>query len=253
MRADTLSGPEAETTRETVSSEGADNSVTGVCTDLAGNRASDSQAAIKLDKTPPAADPAVRGSRAAADGTSAPYSVLWGWTDALSGPFGEGCDDDGKVEHEGAGQVLDSQCGDVAGNVATASRTFDVDLTDPEISAMVDHAPGSSGWHTAPVTIQYECADPGEGSGLEPGACPDDVTVGEEGVTTITRSVSDRAGRESLVTTTVKVDLNDPTLTGPPPAPTTSGVGTRRPSPSRSPAATLSPAPASLTALRRSR
>lgn len=51
--ADDLSGPVLASVSQTVSTEGANQSATGTCTDLAGNSASDTQTGINIDKTPP--------------------------------------------------------------------------------------------------------------------------------------------------------------------------------------------------------
>lgn len=50
---DALSGITSETTSKILSSEGADQSATGTCTDLAGNEANDTQNNINIDKTVP--------------------------------------------------------------------------------------------------------------------------------------------------------------------------------------------------------
>lgn len=213
---DDLAGAEAETISRTAATEGEAVSVTGVCSDFAGNESRDTQSDIKLDKTPPAAQPLLTGREGSAGWYLSPVSVAWQWSDALSGIDDDRCRSEDATQGEGAGQKLEAECADVAENVGTASWTFDVDLADPEIVATVDRAPGSTGWYTAPVTIHYECDDPGAGSGLADGACPQDVTVAEEGLTTITRSVTDRAGREGVVSTSVKVDLNDPTIAASP-------------------------------------
>lgn len=50
---DTPSGPTQDTINETVSTEGRNQSVTGTCTDHAGNTATDTQTGIDIDKTAP--------------------------------------------------------------------------------------------------------------------------------------------------------------------------------------------------------
>src|SRR5437773_2185255 len=51
--ADSLSGPASASVSETLGSEGADQSLTGTCTDLAGNTATETQSHIKIDLTNP--------------------------------------------------------------------------------------------------------------------------------------------------------------------------------------------------------
>ena len=122
------------------------------------------------------------------------------------------CENVGLTHGEGGSLLLTASCGDVAGNTANVSQSFKVDLQDPTIAATPDRAPGSSGWHIAPATLHYTCADPGTGSGLPDDACPQDVTVDGEGESIVTRSVADRAGRSASASSIVRVDLQDPTI-----------------------------------------
>jgi hypothetical protein len=120
--ADALSGPEATVTSRTVAEEAADQSVTGTCTDLAGNDSHDTQSNIKLDKTAPLDAPVVTGQQGREGWYVSPVSVLWNWSDALSGIAGDRCDHDSLTDQEGAGQILEARCDDVADNVRTARR-----------------------------------------------------------------------------------------------------------------------------------
>jgi hypothetical protein len=51
--ADSLSGVQSTNASQTLSSEGANQSATGTCTDLAGNTSSNTQRGVNIDKTPP--------------------------------------------------------------------------------------------------------------------------------------------------------------------------------------------------------
>jgi hypothetical protein len=74
---DGLSGPVSASVSQTVSTEGANQSATGTCQDLAGNTASDTQSGINIDKTAPTlslpSDMIVEGS--SLDGAVVNYSV----------------------------------------------------------------------------------------------------------------------------------------------------------------------------------
>jgi hypothetical protein len=89
--ADALSGlaPGSPPAPTTLSSEGAGQSVTGTCTDLAGNSASATVSGINIDKTPPtitcSASPNVLWPP---NNKLVPVSVSVTVTDALSGPAG---------------------------------------------------------------------------------------------------------------------------------------------------------------------
>jgi hypothetical protein len=85
--ADNLSGVVAPLVSQTLVTEGANQSLTGTCLDLAGNATSDTHGGLRLDKTAPvvecAASPAVLWPP---NNQMIPISIAFTFTDALSGP-----------------------------------------------------------------------------------------------------------------------------------------------------------------------
>ena len=85
---DALSGVVSAQVSQTLSKEGANQSLTGACVDLAGNTTTDTRGGLNLDKTPPvvrcAADPAVLWPP---DSRMLPVNVALTFTDALSGTW----------------------------------------------------------------------------------------------------------------------------------------------------------------------
>jgi hypothetical protein len=85
---DALSGPVSAQVAQTLSSEGANQSLTGACVDLADNTTTDTRGALSLDKTPPSvactADPAGLWPP---DKKMVPVAVSLTFTDALSGTW----------------------------------------------------------------------------------------------------------------------------------------------------------------------
>lgn len=209
---DELSGPEADTIELTLTDEGADQSATGTCVDQAGNTTSDTQTDIHIDKTRPTSSPEISAPVGEDGWYLGPVDIDWNWSDSLSGVDTSRCNPSSSTDTEGPGQRLASTCFDNAANGSIATALVHVDLHDPTITAALDHQPGVGGWHTAPVTVSFTCTDPGDGSGLGDDACPAPVVVDDEGITDITRTVTDRAGRSATTTATVKVDLHDPTI-----------------------------------------
>ena len=102
---------------------------------------------------------------------------------------------------------------DIAGNSTTVNATVRLDRTAPTISATVTPTPNSAGWgHPASATVSFSCLDTG-GSGLASGACPPSQTVSAEGVTSVSGSVTDRAGNQASIATAVRIDRTAPVVT----------------------------------------
>lgn len=118
------SGVATVTPDQTVSTDGDAQSVTGTCTDTAGNSASATFSAIRVDTTAPTA--------AFDAGIAADASYTWGSTpaaptctasDALSGP--NGCTVTGYSAAVGS-HTLTATASDVAGNSSTSTRSYTV-------------------------------------------------------------------------------------------------------------------------------
>jgi hypothetical protein len=80
-----------------------------------------------------------------------------------------------------------------------------VDLTKPTITAAPDRAPDAGTAYSGPVTIHFTCAD--ALSGIAPGACPADIVVSNDGVTTVTGTTTDRAGNTASVTASITITV----------------------------------------------
>ncbi|GIW20286.1 MAG: hypothetical protein KatS3mg065_0582 [Chloroflexota bacterium] len=207
--------------------DGASVSVSGSCTDAAGNSASGS-VTFNYDATAPTISAALDRSP---DGTTGWYNLATGaptvtytCTDATSGiasctdpyTFGEGED------QSHTGTAVDN-----AGNSATASVSdVDVDLTAPTISAALDRSPdGTTGWYnlaTGAPTVTYTCTDATSGIA----SCTDPYTFGEGEDQSHTGTAVDNAGNSATASVSdVDVDLTAPTITysGQNPAPNANG------------------------------
>ena len=168
-------------TREiTVSSEGANQSVTTACTDAAGNSTSASFTGIYIDKTPP-----VVNASATSNGT--PYfpgtptnqavTVSFTCTDALSGvaqaPGPQ------TIQPPATGQSVTGTCTDKAGNAGTA--TFGGITTQSAAPTMTvtysnGYTPGA--WSATSVTAVFGCT-PASGFGIQSVSNP--VTFSAQG------------------------------------------------------------------------
>ena len=109
-------------------------------------------------------------------------------------------------------QVLDG-----AGNVSVASNkallfaAAVADTTAPTITASVSPAPNAAGWIGDTATVTFTCTD--TGSGIPAGACPTPQNVTADGTTVVSGTVSDAAGNQASVYTTVQVDRTAPSIT----------------------------------------
>ncbi|GAA2701365.1 Neogenin [Actinoplanes palleronii] len=189
-----------------VTAAGADQKISGIAFDKAGNTAA-ATVVLNLDLTAPRITASVVGDTGT-DGwyTSAP-TVHFTCTDAGSGVAL--CPTDTLVTTDGAGQVVSGTVTDKAGNSTTVSVTVDVDRTAPVITATVLGATANAaGWYRTTPTVHYTCTDTGSGVAL----CPADTPVTDGTAQKISGTVTDKAGNTATITTTVSLDQVTPTI-----------------------------------------
>ena len=215
---DSLSGlasgsPPADTI---LTGEGAGQSVTGTCSDLADNSASDMVSGINIDKT----KPVVTGSRDPQANTygwnNGPVTVHFECTDALSGPDPTSITPDTILNTEGAGQSATGTCSDKAGNSADAATVGDIniDLTDPTITGSRTPGANANGWNNVDVTVHFECSD--GLSGLATGSPPSDTVLTNEGAgQSVLGTCYDLAGNSASATVgDISIDKTVPDISG---------------------------------------
>jgi hypothetical protein len=207
---DDLSGAVAASVTDTVSGEGANQSSTGTCHDLAGNSAGDIQTGINIDKTKPSISYL---SRTAANGNGwndGDVTLSWSCADALS----EAVDSpiSTTVSSEGANQSSTGTCYDLAGNSASDIQTgINIDKTKPSIT-LTGRSPAANaaGWNKTDVTLTWSCTDLLSG----PVSASVSNTVSTEGVgQSSTGTCEDHAGNSASNTQTgIKIDKTAPSL-----------------------------------------
>jgi large repetitive protein len=216
---DALSGIASCTADQVISTEGANQPVTGTATDNAGNTTTD-PATVSIDKT----DPTISGAPDRAPNGNAWYdsdvTVAFSCGDALSGV------DTCSAPHvlgEGANQSATGTAVDAAGNSKSATVSgIDVDETAPSLSGAATTSPNANGWYASDVTVAWSCND--GLSGID-GTCPADSLIGGEGSNlSASASVSDLAGNtRSSTLTGIKIDRTAPSTTATVPDPLASG------------------------------
>jgi hypothetical protein len=201
---DALSGVVSATVSETTSGEGAAVSVTGTCTDNAGNTASDIQNYM-IDKTDPTIS---HSSPSTSSWYNADVTSTWSCSDALSGVVSATVSE--TTSGEGAAVSVTGICTDNAGNTASDTQSYMIDKTDPTIS---HSSPSTSPWYNTDVTSTWSCLD---GLSGVVSATVSETTSGEGASVSVTGTCTDNAGNTASDTQSYMIDKTDPIITGSP-------------------------------------
>lgn len=201
-----LSGVASCTGRQSVTAEGAGQTVDGTALDNAGNIAHD-QATVNLDTT----KPVITGSRSpAANGAgwnNTDVTVHFDASDSLSGIDSVTAD---RTLGEGTDQHVDGTAVDGAGNSdGTTVGDINVDETAPTLSGKPTTPANANGWYHGDVTITWTADD--DRSGVV--SAPSGSTItGEGSGLRSTATVSDRAGNHTTADSVpVDIDRTAPT------------------------------------------
>jgi hypothetical protein len=229
---DALSGVDTDTVPdETVSSEGADQSVTstGECLDNAGNAAAPATFGnIDIDKTKPtltasATSPPGGVSYLADTWTRFDVKVAFACQDALSGVDTDTVADE-TISAEGTTASVSSSgdCVDEAGNEAdgTSFGPVKIDKTKPTLASAATSPPGAAAytagtWTRFSVEVTFDCQDALSGVAVD--TVPDETVSaeGENQSVTSTGNCTDAAGNVADPETFANIDIDKtaPTLT----------------------------------------
>lgn len=199
---------------KTLSNDGAGQSATGTCRDLAGNQGTGSVNGIDIDKTAPVAVATPAPAPNANGWNNTDVTVSFAATDGMSGSGVAGCSANVTLTAEAAGIVSTGTCSDVAGNTsAEASATTSIDKTAPS-AAIVSPANGATYVQGASVAASYQCSDALAGIAqcagpVADGAAIDTATAGPKSFSV---NALDRAGNASTASAAYTVvALNDTT------------------------------------------
>ncbi|MFH0962167.1 MAG: chitobiase/beta-hexosaminidase C-terminal domain-containing protein [archaeon] len=161
---DDLSGPVESFFDIFMTTDGAGQSASGTCYDLAGNSAGTTVSNIDIDKTVPSISGTVSPSPNGDGWNKEDATVHFDCSDATSGI--SSCTSDVLVTTEGETLVTGTAI-DNAGNSATADITVKLDKTDPVTESSFNPAApnGLNGWYvTEPeITLTFTDADPSSG------------------------------------------------------------------------------------------
>jgi hypothetical protein len=194
------SGVDTYTDPQTVATEGAGQSVTGTCTDKAGNTDSVTVNGINIDKTAPV----ITADRTPASGHGWNNgSVTVTFTCADLGPSGLATSADAGtvvVSTEGTNQAATSpnDCADLAGNHATPVTVdqINIDETAPVAFPAADRATDRGSWFNHPVSFTTTGSD--DRSGVDScSTAPPSYSGPDNASVTVYGTCTDNAGNNS--------------------------------------------------------
>jgi hypothetical protein len=202
----TYSGPDSDTA-----------SVSGSCTDNAGNTTTASFS-LKYDATKPtitsSAKKADGSSYSAGSWTNQNVTVSFSCSDATSGIATNACPAPVTVSAEGITNAEVGTVSDQAGNSASTSfGPIKIDKTIPIVTATPDRAPNTNGWYNRSVTFSFSGVDNTGGSGIASCDLAKSYNGPDSDTATVVGSCSDVAGNVGSVTASLKYDATPPTVT----------------------------------------
>lgn len=155
---DTMSGVASCTSVTYSGPDSGSASVTGTCTDAAGNVSSTKALAFQYDATPPSTSPAPARAADAAGWYNHPVDVVFSGTDAVSGI--DTCTAAAYSGPDSASASVSGSCRDKAGNTAGASFAVRYDATPPSVTGGApDRAPDANGWYNHHLLVSFAGAD----------------------------------------------------------------------------------------------
>ncbi|HVI06841.1 MAG TPA: Ig-like domain-containing protein [Candidatus Binatia bacterium] len=191
---------------QTVNTPGANQTISGTVTDLAGNTASAS-VTLNIGTQPPTITGVAAPAPNSAGWNNTSVTVTW-TCKAGTAPISS-CPTPTTISTQGSNQIVTGTVTDVAGNSVSANVTVNIDETAPTITANVSPSPNSAGWNNSAVTVTFTCSD--SLSGVV--NCPSPQSVSTAGAgQVISGTVTDAAGNTASTQVTVNISLTSPLI-----------------------------------------
>ena len=195
-------------TAVTLSSNGAGQTVTGTCTNLAGDIGTLTVSGINIDTIAPIATAVASPPPNVNGWNNAPVTVSFVGTDAMSGSGIASCSPGVTFWYQGSPQIASGTCTDVAGNVsAPAVDIVNIDTTNPTI-AISSPSYRAAVIQGGALAAGYVCTDALSGvatctGSVSNGGALDTTTPGNF---TLQVSATDQAGNSASATTPYTVE-----------------------------------------------
>lgn len=188
-----------------LNNEGANQVVSGVARDNAGNESSTS-VTVNLDFTAPILSYTTNVNASSFGWYKEPVQLVFSCSDSLSGI--ENCLPEQSLTTEGANQLINKSISDKADNTTTLSKAFNLDFTAPSIVANLSANANPQGWHNSDVAVTFACQD--QLSGMD--TCSPEQLVLQEGNHTVNGTATDKAGHSATTSVNIKLDKTPPTI-----------------------------------------
>ncbi len=210
---DALSGPVETLLSQTLSGEGAGQTLAKTCRDRAGNESQPmARGGINIDKTPPVLVLTALPPANAAGWNNTDVTVTYSCTDAVSGV--SKVSPTQTLATETAGTDLPGSCTDRAGNsrVVQLTRPVKIDKTAPAIRLTSRPAANPSGWYNAAVDLTWSCTD--TLSGAVAPVIAQRFTASGTGQSATARCLDAAGNSASDTQTGINIDTAAPVLSG---------------------------------------
>jgi hypothetical protein len=183
-------------------------SLTGSCSDRAGNASDTSSVAFKYDATAPTISASLDRGPDSGGWFNHSVKLTASGGDALSGLAS--CSSPSYSGPDGAGASLTATCADAAGNTASATADFRYDATGPSINAALTREPDANGWYNHAVQLAASGSD--GASGVSSCGSPSYGGPDSRGAA-LTATCTDVAGNAASRSVSIRYDATAPTVT----------------------------------------
>jgi len=185
-------------------------SVSGSCTDLAGNVGNRS-VPLKYDQTAPTVTPAPARSADANGWYNHALSVNFNGSDATSGV--DSCTAPQSYSGpDSATASVTGSCSDKAGNAGSRALGLKYDSTSPQVTALPSRAADANGWYNHALTVSFAGAD--ATSGVDACVAPKSYSAPDSASASVGGTCTDLAGNAGQQTLGFKYDQTAPQVTG---------------------------------------
>jgi hypothetical protein len=211
--ADATSGVDSCTQAGYWGPDSGDASVSGSCTDKAGNQSASSSFQLKYDATAPQVTSTPDRTPNGNGWYRAPVTVTFDAADATSGK--DVCDAPKVYSGPDSGNAsVSGSCTDKAGNGASKSFGLKYDATVPQVTSTPDRAPNANGWYRAAVTVTFDATD--ATSGKDVCDAPKTYSGPDSGEASVSGSCTDKAGNSASKLFGLKYDATAPQVSSTP-------------------------------------
>ncbi len=186
----------------------AGTTLSGTCTDNAGNVSGTSSFTVRYDATPPTTTAAPARAPNGAGWFNSAVTINGSGTDALSG-IGS-CSSASYGGPDTTGTSKSVTCTDRAGNTSSGAYVVNYDSTPPALTTpTVARASDSNGWYNQPVRVDWHGTDATSGIA----SCASPVFAGPDGANaSVHGSCTDAAGNTTASDFTLQYDSTPPTV-----------------------------------------